>query len=165
MATPRINGVTHQAGKRLFTKSGYDSMVKSAIKHGKSTAVEYSVWTGMKKRCHNQREKDYKYYGGRGIKLCDRWQNVENFIADMGPRPSAEHSIDRINNDGDYEPSNCRWATREEQAVNKRSAGIWLVHGITYKGKRAAAKAIGISTDTLKRRCKNPLFPEYQRLS
>lgn len=93
------------------------------ITHGLSHAPEYIVWLSMKRRCSNPKNESFKYYGGRGIKVCDRWlHSFENFLDDMGSRPSPEHSIDRINVDGDYEPSNCRWATLSEQARNKRTS-------------------------------------------
>src|ERR1035437_7538077 len=83
--------------------------------------VEYKCWIGLKNRCLNPNNSAFKYYGAREIKVCDRWMNsYENFLADMGKKPSASHSIDRINNDGDYEPSNCRWATPIQQAANRR---------------------------------------------
>lgn len=82
----------------------------------------YGIWCTMKQRCYRVKDKRYPLYGGRGIKVCDRWKN--NFLAfmeDMGDRPSNKYSLDRINNDGNYEPSNCRWATIEQQANNRRN--------------------------------------------
>lgn len=95
--------------------------------HGMRGVAEYSIWIAMRQRCNNPKNKSYFYYGGRGISVCDRWNCAEtglpNFMEDMGPRPSKRHSIDRINNDGDYEPINCHWATLEQQRSNQRPRG------------------------------------------
>jgi hypothetical protein len=96
------------------------------------TSPEYNAWHAIKQRCENPRNPSYKDYGARGISICDRWkESLANFLADMGPRPSSRHSIDRIDNDGNYEPGNCRWATHAEQARNKRSNSLVTINGIT----------------------------------
>jgi hypothetical protein len=91
-------------------------------KHGEAQKTkEYSAWSRLPGRCYNPKHKAYKNYGGRGITICDRWRySYENFLADMGRAPSPKHSIDRIDNDGNYEPSNCRWATAKVQGNNQR---------------------------------------------
>jgi hypothetical protein len=82
--------------------------------------VLLETWKGMRQRCGNKNNTSYKNYGGRGISICKRWESYENFIKDMGPKPSPRHSIDRINVNGNYEPSNCRWATPSQQTKNRR---------------------------------------------
>lgn len=100
--------------------------------HGKYGSPEYKSWENMRTRCLNSKSTRFKDYGGRGIKICLRWLNsFEDFYKDMGPRPSSKHSLDRINNDGNYSPSNCRWSTNEQQYRNRRSNKV-----LKYKGKK-----------------------------
>ncbi len=92
------------------------------LRHGKTQTPEFYVWRSMKQRCTNPKHRAFKNYGGRGIKVCDRWLNsFEAFLNDMGARPSPELQLDRVNNDGDYTPENCRWATASEQSRNRRT--------------------------------------------
>lgn len=88
--------------------------------HGMTRTREYKTWINMRERCNDVTCKDYKNYGGRGIQVCEDWEKFENFYADMGKKPKGL-SIDRINNDGNYEPGNCKWSTRIEQNNNKRN--------------------------------------------
>lgn len=89
-------------------------------KHGKKIHPLYSIWLQMRARCRNPRHKSYQNYGGRGITICERWDDFELFLADVGERPPGRYSIDRIDNDGNYEPGNVRWATATEQIRNRR---------------------------------------------
>lgn len=91
----------------------------------------YVIWRAMRKRCNWSGCKDYSAYGGRGIKVCQRWSVFENFLTDMGNRPSRKHSIDRVDNDGDYCPENCRWATNVEQANNRSNNVLLTAFGRT----------------------------------
>lgn len=124
-------------------------------KHGMTESPEYRAWSGLIDRCENSssRNKSYKDYGGRGISVCLRWrESFENFLSDMGLRPSAGHSIDRIDCDGNYCPENCRWATASEQAFNKRHRRLSL-NGESLTVSQWSAK-LGISRATLKWRIK-----------
>lgn len=102
-----------------------------AISRNGKPSVEYIAWTSMIKRCEDPNNTSYENYGGRGIKVCERWRHsFANFLADVGLKPSPDHSLDRKDNDGNYEPANCRWATREEQANNQQNNRL-----ISYNGE------------------------------
>jgi hypothetical protein len=92
----------------------------SKYKHGMCTTKVYAVWRAMKARCQRPSAQGYANYGGRGIRVCERWQEFDGFYADMGDCPPGL-SLERINNDGNYEPSNCKWAAKHEQTANRRN--------------------------------------------
>ena len=121
-------------------------------KHGHYGTPTYISWAQMKSRCLNPKNIGWHRYGGRGIQVCERWKSFENFLADMGTKPRGA-SLERVNNDGHYEPSNCRWATKREQALNRRSTH-WLEHNGKRMSIRGWALEIGISEDALGQRIK-----------
>lgn len=100
------------------------------IKHGLEGTPTYSAWLAIKQRCYNPNNTRYMHYGGRGIHMCERWKDFRNFVSDMGLRPAAKLTIERKDNDGHYEPGNCRWATYHDQSRNY-SRNI----NITFNGK------------------------------
>lgn len=127
---------------------------KNKKKHGMSGSLEYYIWINMKIRCFKKTSPYYKNYGARGITVCDRWKNsFHNFYQDMGPKPGPEHSLDRIENDGNYEPGNCRWATMIEQNNNRRNSNLFLFRG-SYASIAMIARLTGIPQPTLVSRVK-----------
>jgi hypothetical protein len=110
------------------------SLIRSARKttHGMTKTTEYKSWLCMKERCSNKSNPEFSSYGGRGITVCENWtDSFERFFDDMGEKPSPSHSIDRINVNGNYEPSNCRWATMREQLNNKQNTLFLTIDGET----------------------------------
>ena len=107
-----------------------ESKIERATTHGMSDTRIYRIWRAMRDRCENSNSENFYNYGARGISVCDRWKSFENFLSDMGV-PASNHSIDRINNDGNYDPLNCKWSTRCEQNRNKRNNRLLSLHGIT----------------------------------
>lgn len=107
-------------------------MQLKSTNHKKRARTEYYSWYNAKRRCYYPDYKDYSNYGARGIKMCEEWQdNFEQFLKDMGPKPAPKYSIERINNNGNYEPSNCKWATAKEQNNNSRNNRY-----ITFQNRR-----------------------------
>lgn len=130
----------------------HSNLPKFGTGHTKSAKrnVAYGSWRHMVARCRNSNDISWPLYGGRGIQVCERWLTFSNFLADMGERP-PKHTIDRIDNDGDYEPGNCRWATDTEQANNKSSSTL-----LTFQGKTQSlalwGREVGIPATAITRR-------------
>jgi hypothetical protein len=120
-----MKGKTHSPETKARLAS-YTGAKASSYKHGWSHTPTYKSWTSMHERCRDPRNASFRYYGGRGITVCERWQDFENFLADMGERPSLDHSIDRRDPAGNYEPGNCRWLTRAEQNARRLDPGGWI---------------------------------------
>lgn len=132
--------------------------------HGMSKTTEYLSWQHMKDRCNNPKNKHYHNYGGRGIKVCDRWvDSFENFLEDMGKKPDNSYSIDRMDVNGNYEPDNCRWATYEEQSNNMRNTIKIDIKGQT-KTLRDLSNENGIIKSCLDRRIRSGITDEKQLL-
>lgn len=110
----------------------------------------FQVWNGMKARCEQVNHSNYKNYGGRGIKVCERWQTFDNFLADMGT-PEKGMSLDRIDHNGDYQPDNCRWASRREQSLNTRRSRMLEFNGVS-KTAHEWAEELNIDPKTLRQR-------------
>lgn len=127
----------------LIGQNGNDALVYHHLhKHGhrpkKGSSPTYTSWTSMKKRCLHPADDSYEFYGGKGIQICGRWLDFVNFLADMGERPTG-CTIDRIDPDGDYEPSNCRWATQREQTLNRGN-----VNQVKFRGELLTLKDISV---------------------
>lgn len=112
-----------------------EEMLARNLTHGYARTPIYQIWSGMITRCTNPNEENWRHYGGRGITVCDRWRKFENFLEDMGLPPEGL-TLERMHNDGDYEPSNCRWATKREQGWNRRTSRT-----ITWRGATKCAMA------------------------
>lgn len=145
-------GYTNSCGciKKTSTKESLEKARSTNIRHGMSKTPIYNIWSAMKERCNNPEHKFYSYYGGRGITVCDRWGDFENFFADMGHRPDKK-SLDRIDNDKGYGPENCRWATKAEQQSNLRTN-----KRIEFNGQNLTlsqwSEALGIHRNTIDQR-------------
>jgi hypothetical protein len=144
----------------MFKKGNSANLSHGHSRRGKRSA-EYACWLDIKRRCLNPSFKHFEYYGGRGIKICARWANsFENFLADVGKRPSPRHSIDRYpNNNGDYKPGNVRWATRQEQIDNRRNTPH-----VKFRGRKApisfVCRELGLNRNTVFMRISRGWKPE-----
>lgn len=122
--------------------------------HGLSATLAYNSWKLMIYRCTSPKAPNYSYYGGQGVTVCDRWKSFENFLEDMGDRP-AGMSLDRIDSNGNYEPGNCRWATKSEQSRNSRNTKLtqedvdWIRAGKGLVPYKLMAEALGVSAPTV----------------
>lgn len=132
--------VRNSVVKGLTTSCGcYRKLVTTAknTTHGlsprKGEHPLYSTWKTMRTRCFNENREKFHLHGGRGITVCERWDNFELFVADMGPKPTPEHSIERVDNNGNYEPNNCVWATPTEQANNRCARGTSDIRALAYE--------------------------------
>lgn len=149
-----LDGTTKSCGC-LHREQAAKNMRQASMQqttHNLSRHPLYPVWRAMHARCYKQTSEQFNNYGGRGIKVCDRWHDVQNFIADMGERPRG-YLIERINNDGNYEPSNCRWSSPYEQSINRRITVMLTVDGIT-KPVAEWSKETGIHYKALTERIK-----------
>jgi hypothetical protein len=123
----------------------------ASLTHGRSGTPEHEIWQGMRKRCYQPTCRAYKDYGGRGIQVCDEWQDFARFYADMGPRPSPKHTVERHDNNGPYAPDNCSWAPRSEQANNTRRNRRLTLRGET-RTLHQWAQSVGMTDHVLKKR-------------
>ncbi len=146
---------------RCVSCAGCTSRSLSALrtKHGLVNAPEYNVWNSMRSRCFTKTNAAYHHYGGRGISVCKRWDDFGRFYADMGPRPSPDHWIERVDNDGDYEPGNCVWALPRDQSRNKRSSHLLTIDGRTQT-VTAWAEESGLPIGTFRERIRTGVAPE-----
>ena len=138
-----------------------EQLREALVQHDLSASCEYRIWRTMLARCYNARCKAYAGYGRRGIKVCERWQEFPNFYTDMGPRPTGQHTIERVNNDGDYEPTNCKWATQVEQANNRRSSRF-----VTQNGERKTiaewTRVLGVGRTALQTHIARGTWPDQK---
>jgi hypothetical protein len=141
---------------------------KGRIVHGMNRrdirSSEYVSWAGMFTRCYNQNDKSYKDYGARGVRVCERWFNFENFLSDMGFRPSRLHTIERQKVNGHYEPGNCVWILKSKQSLNKRNNKRYEFNGKNLLASEWSRET-GINLSTLKNRLKNPTWTIQKALT
>jgi hypothetical protein len=134
--------------------------------HGLVRSPTYSSWANMLSRCFNPQKSDAPLYKDRGITVCPQWKSFDNFLADMGKKPKG-CVIDRIDTNGNYEPSNCKWVSAQDSARNKRTSKIWIVHDKKFKTMDEAAQYLNVTTAVVHRRCcgktiRGKFLPKYE---
>jgi hypothetical protein len=164
-----VLGTSLRAGRTLSCGC-YAKDVNAARchKHGLAWKTdEYGTWTAMRHRCSNSNSTNYHLYGARGIRVCDRWDDFALFLQDMGPKPSKKHSIDRIDNDGNYCPENCRWATAKQQSHNSRRCVLSVGSASEIRRMRSAgagflllAELFGVTRTHVRRVCNGTAWGE-----
>ena len=132
--------------------------------HGLSRSKEYRSWFEMLERCRNPEKAQFDDYGGRGITVCERWMQFAPFYADMGPKPSRLHTLDRIDNDGPYTPENCRWATRQVQRNNQRRSKVYTFNHVSGSLKDLA-RHFGLSYSMLHQRISTLGWPLHKAMT
>lgn len=151
----------HLGSNKDFIKIRSQKMITHGHKRRNAVTPEYKTWLGMKRRCYDVKCKDYPNWGGRGIRVCDRWlHSFESFLADMGPKP-AGYTIDRLDPNKDYRPENCRWATLEQQGgEHKRTNKPVTVNGNAFASYSEACRFFGVSPTVANMRMKSGISPE-----
>ncbi len=143
-----VSGKSQSCGCLARERTRIRNATHGHCRDGKNTS-EYGSWSNARERCRNKKNHAYSDYGGRGIEFCKKWDSFEAFMRDMGPKPSAKHEIDRYpNNDGNYEPGNCRWALRKPQANNTRW-NVFIKYGEVVKTAAEWAEETGIKHCTI----------------
>lgn len=147
----KCKGMCHTHYERFRRNGTLEYQRNGNYKHGKSSTPEWKAWVAMRRRCYDNKQPGWADYGGRGISVCSRWlgeDGFENFLADMGEKPTPKHQLDRIDVNKDYSPDNCRWVTKAEQNRNQRKT-VWCLVDGKKMCLSEAARAIGISPNAL----------------
>jgi hypothetical protein len=164
-----VGGAAMRAGKiqscGCLQREAAASIGGRSLKHGATSGhkktAEYKCWADMRRRCDTPSQTSYHKYGGRGIRVCERWDtSFENFLADMGTKPTPQHSLDRIDPNGNYEASNCRWATIREQSLNRRNTRFVIFNNVRFPLDEFCRQR-GLSPETVWRRLQRGIQIEH----